>query len=101
MQSSFPTQLTQAPDSTVLHLQTNNPRLRPAQQLHSVLSMAVRTSVSAACDRLAAMLGGLQVEGTCSPKHGYILAVLKVDDVSKVSSCTDPAQHCCVLRQPT
>lgn len=28
----------------------------------------------------------LQVEGTCSPKHGYILAVLKVDDISKVSS---------------
>jgi hypothetical protein len=27
----------------------------------------------------------LQLEGTCSPKHGYILAVLRVDDISKVS----------------
>lgn len=30
----------------------------------------------------------MQVEGTCSAKHGYILSVLAVDDVSKVRNCT-------------
>lgn len=34
----------------------------------------------------------LQVEGTCSPKHGYILAVLKVDEVTKVSTADGSLQ---------
>jgi hypothetical protein len=29
----------------------------------------------------------VQVEGTCNAKHGYIMAVLAVDEISKVRSC--------------
>lgn len=35
-----------------------------------------------------------QVEGTCSAKHGYVLSVLAVDDISKVCSITCDCYNC-------
>jgi hypothetical protein len=42
------------------------------------------------CDAVCCQL---QVEGTCSAKHGYVLSVLAVDDISKVRSC----KHYCYI----
>lgn len=57
----------------------------PIQQLHHLQPARPGTKAGDAVP---------QVEGTCSPKHGYILAVLKVDEVSKVSTdCTPSIFH--------